>query len=178
LIPLVYEELRRLARQRLQHERGDHTLQPTALVHEAYLRLAGQHRAHWQNRTQFLAVAAQLMRHILVDHARAHATDKRGGEAEHFLIEQADPPAAERAVDLLAVDDVLEQLARIDERKSRVVELRFFGGLTIDETAEAMGLTSATVRREWTFAKAWLQRALSASRAPASKNHETRLGEG
>lgn len=167
LIPLVYEELRRLARQRLQRERGDHTLQPTALVHEAYLRLANQKNAHWQNRTQFVAVAAQLMRRILVDHARAHAAAKRGGDAEHVLLDEAEAAADERPVNLLAVDDALNQLAELDERKSRVVELRFFGGLSIDETAEAMGINSAMVRRDWTFAKAWLHRVISIAQAGA-----------
>lgn len=167
LIPLVYDELRRLARQRLQRERADHTLQPTALVHEAYLRLARQRNARWQNRMQFFAVAAHLMRRILVDHARTHAAAKRGGDVDHVVFDESDAVADDRRVNLLAVDDALAQLAQIDERKSRVVELRFFGGLSIEETAEAMGLNSATVRRDWTFAKAWLHRVLSESRTSA-----------
>lgn len=161
LMPLVYQELRRLARQHLQRERADHTLQPTALVHEAYLRLVDQSRVSWQNRAQFFGVAAQLMRRILVDHARAHGAEKRGGNAEYIVLDEAAAPAEERAVNLLALDDALTQLARIDTRKSRIVELRFFGGLTVEETAEAMGLNPATVRRDWTFAKAWLHRAIS-----------------
>ena len=161
LIPAVYQELRQLARQYLRQERGDHTLQPTALVHEAYLKLAGQKRAQWQSRTQFFAVAGQLMRRILVDHARAHAAGKRGGQAEHIMLEEALVPVQERSAELLALDAALTRLGAVDARKSRVVELRFFAGLTIEETAEAMGLNAATVRRDWTFAKAWLHRAIS-----------------
>ncbi|MGI8481347.1 MAG: sigma-70 family RNA polymerase sigma factor [Chthoniobacterales bacterium] len=167
LMPLVYQELRRLARQHLQRERSDHTLQPTALVHEAYLRLVDQSRVSWQNRAQFFGVAAQLMRRILVDHARAHAAEKRGGNVEYVLLDEAAAPAEERPVNLLALDDALTQLASLDSRKSRIVELRFFGGLTVEETAEAMGLNSATVRRDWTFAKAWLHRALGGMPASA-----------
>jgi RNA polymerase sigma factor (TIGR02999 family) len=160
LMPVVYAELRRLARQYLQRERGDHTLQPTALVHEAYLRLAGQKNMQWANRAQFFAVSAQLMRRILVDHARGHVAKKRGGHAEKIELDDAILPPEERAENLLALDEALTQLATMDARKSRVVELRFFGGLTVDETAEAMGLNAATVRRDWTFAKAWLHRTL------------------
>ena len=160
LMPLVYAELRRLARQYLQRERGDHTLQPTALVHEAYLRFAGQKQAQWKNRSQFFAVASQLMRRILVDHARAHRAEKRGGDLQRIELNEGLLQPEERAANLLALDDALTELATIDARKSRVVELRFFGGLTVEETAEAMGLNSATVRRDWTFAKAWLHRAL------------------
>jgi RNA polymerase sigma factor (TIGR02999 family) len=160
LMPAVYAELRRIARQYWQRERNNHTLQPTALVHEAYLRLADQKQTRWQNRAQFFAVASQLMRRILVDHARAHLAEKRGGHAEHIKLEEALIPSAERAANLVALDDALSQLAAVDARKSRVVELRFFGGLTVEETSEAMGLNPATVRRDWTFAKAWLHRAL------------------
>jgi RNA polymerase sigma-70 factor, ECF subfamily len=160
LMPAVYAELRRLARQYLQRERGDHTLQPTALVHETYLRLAGQKKTQWQNRAQFFAVASQLMRRILVDHARAHLAGKRGGHAERIELNEAALPPEERAANLVALDDALMELAVVDARKSRVVELRFFGGLTVEETAEAMGLNSATVRRDWTFAKAWLHRTI------------------
>jgi RNA polymerase sigma factor (TIGR02999 family) len=163
LMPAVYQELRRLARQYLQRERGDHTLQPTALVHEAYLRLANQKDAHWQNRAQFFAVAGHLMRRILVDHARAHLAEKRGGHAEKIELDEAALPPEERAANLVALDDALTELAVVDARKSRVVELRFFGGLTVEETAEAMGLNSATVRRDWTFAKAWLHRTIRGS---------------
>lgn len=160
LMPAVYAELRRLARQYLQRERGDHTLQPTALVHEAYLRLAGQKEMQWQNRAQFYAVSSRLMRRILVDHARAHLAEKRGGGAEKIELDEADLRPEERPANLLALDDALAQLATIDVRKSRVVELRFFGGLTVEQTAEALELNAATVRRDWTFAKAWLHRVL------------------
>ncbi|MEO5716967.1 MAG: sigma-70 family RNA polymerase sigma factor [Chthoniobacterales bacterium] len=160
LMPVVYAELRRLARQYLYRERGDHTLQPTALVHEVYLRLAGQKNVQWENRAQFFAIASRLMRRILVDHARAHVAQKRGGHAEKVELSEALLPPEERAENLLALDDALTQLATVHERKSRVVELRFFGGLTVEETAEAMGLNSATVRRDWTFAKAWLHRTI------------------
>ncbi len=168
LMPVVYAELRQLARQYLQRERGDHTLQPTALVHEAYLRLAGQKQMQWQNRAQFFAVASQFMRRILVDHARAHVAEKRGGHAERIELDEAALPPEERSANLLALDDALTELATLDARKSRVVELRFFAGLTIEETAEAMGLNARTVRRDWTFAKAWLHRALrGGSKSPA-----------
>ena len=130
-------------------------------MHEAYLKLAGQKRAQWQSRTQFFAVAGQLMRRILVDHARAHAAGKRGGQAEHIMLEEALVPVQERSAELLALDAALTRLGAVDARKSRVVELRFFAGLTIEETAEAMGLNAATVRRDWTIAKAWLHRAIS-----------------
>lgn len=167
LMPAVYDELRRLARQYLRRERGDHTLQATALVHEAYLRLVEQKQSPWQNRTQFFAIASQLMRRILVDHARAHLADKRGGRAEHIELDEALVPPQERAANLVALDDALTELAAIDARKSRVVELRFFGGLTVEETATTMGLNSATVRRDWTFAKAWLHHMISGGKARA-----------
>ncbi|MBA3961381.1 MAG: sigma-70 family RNA polymerase sigma factor [Chthoniobacterales bacterium] len=167
LMPTVYEELRRLARIYLRSERGDHTLQATALVHEAYLRLENQKRAPWQNRAQFFAVASTLMRRILVDHARAQLAAKRGGRAEHVELDEALVPPSERAANLLALDDALTELAVVDARKSRVVELRFFGGLTVEETAETMGLNSATVRRDWTFAKAWLLRTINGAGSPA-----------
>jgi RNA polymerase sigma factor (TIGR02999 family) len=156
LMPLVYEELRSLARQYLQRERGDHTLQPTALVHEAYLRMVDQTRMQWKNRAQFFGVAAQLMRRILVDHARSHVAAKRGGHAEHISLDDAQISPETRARELLELDEALSELALFDVRKSRVVELRYFGGLSIDETAEAMGVNSATVRRDWTVAKTWL----------------------
>lgn len=163
LVPLIYEELRRLAHKQLAMERPDHTLQPTALVHEAYVRLAGQERVQWKNRAQFLSVAARLMRRILVDYARAHVAAKRGGGAEHLSLDELEIPVQERAAEVLALDTALEELACVDERKSRVVELRFFGGLTVEETAEAMELNEATVRRDWTFAKAWLHRSIKAA---------------
>jgi RNA polymerase sigma-70 factor, ECF subfamily len=156
LMPLVYQELRGLARRYLQRERGDHTLQPTALVHEAYLRMVDQSRVQWQNRAQFFGIAAQLMRRILVDHARAHVAAKRGGQVERISLEDAQISPEERAAELVELDAALTELAAVDMRKSRIVELRFFGGLSIDETAEAMGVNSATVRRDWTVAKTWL----------------------
>lgn len=156
LMPLVYQELRALARGYLQRERGDHTLQPTALVHEAYLRMVDQSRVQWQNRAQFFGIAAQLMRRILVDHARAHVAAKRGGNLERISLEDAHVSPEERSRELVELDAALTELAAVDVRKSRIVELRFFGGLSIDETAEAMGLNSATVRRDWTVAKTWL----------------------
>lgn len=163
LVPLIYDELRRLARAQLAMERRDHTLQPTALVHEAYVRLAGQDRVQWKNRAQFLGVAARLMRRILVDYARAHLAAKRGGGAERLSLDELEIPIQERAAEVLALDAALEQLARVDERKSRVVELRFFGGLSVEETADAMELNAATVRRDWTFAKTWLHRSIKAA---------------
>jgi RNA polymerase sigma-70 factor (ECF subfamily) len=163
LIPLIYEELRQLARKQLAGERRDHTLQPTALVHEAYFRLAGQERVQWKNRAQFLRVAARLMRRILVDYARAHVAAKRGGGAERLSLDEVEIPIEERASEVLALDAALEELARVDERKSRVVELRFFGGLSVEETASAMELNTATVRRDWTVAKAWLHRSIRAA---------------
>jgi RNA polymerase sigma-70 factor (ECF subfamily) len=163
LMPLVYQELRDLARRYLQRERGDHTLQPTALVHEAYLRMVDQSRVQWQNRAQFFGIAAQLMRRILVDHARAHVAAKRGGQAEHISLEDAQISPEERAAELVQLDAALMELAEVDIRKSRIVELRFFGGLSIDETAEAMGVNSATVRRDWTVAKTWLHHRIRAA---------------
>ena len=163
LMPLVYQELRTLARQYLQRERGDHTLQPTALVHEAYLRMVDQSRMQWQNRAQFFGVAAQLMRRILVDHARAHVAAKRGGQAEHISLDEVQISPEARAAELLDLDEALMELAIIDVRKSRVVELRFFGGLSVDETAEVMGVNAAMVRRDWTVAKTWLHHRIKSS---------------
>lgn len=158
LLPLVYEELRRLAHGRLRHERAQHTLQTTALVHEAYLRLVDQKRAGWESRGQFLAIAAKMMRRILVDYARRRQGKKRGGEVPRVaLVEECvadDPPAQE----VLVLDDALEALSAFDPRKAKMVELRFFGGLSIDETAEALGVSPGTVMRDWTLTKAWLQR--------------------
>lgn len=163
LMPLVYQELRDLARRYLQRERGDHTLQPTALVHEAYLRMVDQSRVQWQSRAQFFGIAAELMRRILVDHARAHVAAKRGGQAEHISLEEAEISPEQRAAELVELDAALTELAAVDLRKSRIVELRFFGGLSIDETAEAMGVNAATVRRDWTVAKTWLHHRIRAA---------------
>jgi RNA polymerase sigma factor (TIGR02999 family) len=165
LIPLVYDELRRLARRHLRRERPDHTLQSAALVHEAYLRLIRQDQPHWQNRAHFFGVAAQLMRHILVDHARNRAAAKRGAGAPRLTLDPEVALPQAREVNLVALDDALNQLAVLDLQQSRVVELRFFGGLTIDETSVVLGVSPATVKREWATARAWLQREM--------KNKET-----
>jgi RNA polymerase sigma-70 factor, ECF subfamily len=162
LMPLVQEELHRLARRHLRGERPGHTLQTAALVNEAYLRLVDQRRAEWHNRAQFLAIAAQLMRRILIDHARRVAVAKRGGGAERIPLDEACVVSGERAAELIALDDALGALAALDERKSRVVELRYFGGLTVEETAEALGVHSETVERDWQRARAFLRRELAA----------------
>lgn len=164
LIPLVYNELRRLARRQMGHERPDHTLQATALVHEAYLRLVNQPQRTWQNRAHFIAVAAQVMRRILVDHARARCTSKRGNAPQRVPLEESLLFTEEQSDELVLLDEALERLARFDERQSRVVDLRFFGGLTVDETAEVLGVSSKTVERDWTVARAWLHREVSKSR--------------
>ncbi len=160
LMPLVYAELRRLARHHLRRERPDHTLQSTALVHEAYLRLIEQEKAHWKSRAHFFAVAAQLMRRILVDHARHHRAAKRGAGAIKLSLEAAVALPNQLSPDLLRLDDALGRLAKIDPVQSTTVELRFFGGLSIDETAEVLGVSPMTVKREWSMAKAWLYREL------------------
>lgn len=162
LMPVVYDELRRLASNYLRRERAGHTLQPTALVNEAYLRLVDQRKARWQNRAQFFGVAAQLMRRILVDHARVRQAQKRGGSDQQQLsLSYADRIAKKPDVDLLALHEALNELTLIDEQQARIVELRFFGGLTIEETAEVLGISHATVERDWTLARAWLRRELS-----------------
>jgi RNA polymerase sigma factor (TIGR02999 family) len=160
LIPLVYEELRRMARQRLWRQRPDHTLQSAALVNEAYLRLVQQKSPQWQNRAHFFGVAAQMMRNILVDYARNRLAAKRGGGAQRVNLETEFGPARQPEVDLLALDEGLKKLASLDAQQSRLVELRYFGGLSIEETAEVMGVSPATVKREWATARAWLQREL------------------
>ncbi len=157
LIPLVYQELRRLAASFLRDEREGHTLQPTALVHEAYLRLAGQ-SGNWQNRAQFMAVAARVMRRILVDYARQRVAAKRGGGRIPVEIETCEiDPEASRSEELLAVEESLERLAGLDPQQARVVEMRYFGGMTVDETAEALSISARTVKRDWAMAKAWLR---------------------
>lgn len=160
LMPLVYQELRRLASRYLRKERRDHTLQSTALVNEAYLRLVEYSNLRWQDRAQFFALAAQLMRRILIDHARSHRYEKRGGGATKVSLDEAAILSIERAADLVALDDALTSLAAVDPRKSQVVELRFFGGLNIEETAEVMKVSSMTIQREWRWAKAYLYREL------------------
>lgn len=158
LMPLVYEELRRLARRFMGRERRDHTLQTSALINEAYLRLVDRETANWQNRAHFFAVAAQVMRNILIDHARSYHYEKRRGGAQKVPLDDAMIFTEERAAELVALDDALTSLAAVDPRKSQIIELRFFGGLNIDETAEMIGLSPTTVQREWRAAKAWLQR--------------------
>lgn len=158
LMPIVYEELRRLARGFMGRERNNHTLQTSALINEAYLKLVDQDETNWQNRAHFFAVAAQIMRHILVDHARSYGYEKRGAGARRVSLDDAKVFSGERARELVALDEALKDLATVDPRKSRLVELRFFGGLNIDETAEVMDLSPTTVQREWRAAKAWLQR--------------------
>lgn len=162
LLSLVYDELRRIARQYLRKERADHTLQPTALVHEAYMKLIDISDVSWQDRAHFFAVASNVMRHILVDHARARAAEKRGGERERIALEDAVNLSDKADVDLLALDEAMHRLAEFDAQQSKIVELRFFGGLTIEETAHVIGISPATVKREWTMAKAWLFRRLKA----------------
>src|SRR6266550_1469267 len=161
LIPLIHKELRQLAHHYMSHERPGHTLQTTALVNEAYLRLINRKGVHWQNRAHFFAIAATLMRSILVDHARSHAYAKRGGGIHKIELDEAMIVSQERAAEVLALDDVLKQLANFDPQQSRIVELRFFGGLTIEETAEVLGLSPATIKREWSTARAWLYRELN-----------------
>lgn len=162
LLPLVHAELRQIARRQMSQERPGHTLQATALVNEAYVKLAGQqHGFEWQNRAHFFAVCAQVMRHILIDHARAHARDKRGGGAIQVSLNDAAAIAADQAGHLLALDEALTFLERLDPRKSRIVELRYFGGLTIEETADVLDISPRTARREWQRAKAWLYRMIS-----------------
>ena len=158
LLPLVYDELRRLAQSYLRSERSGHTLQGTALVHEAYLRLIDQKVVQWQSRTHFFAIAAQMIRRILVDHARGHNASKRGAGAPRLSLDDAMGIAEKRDLDLIALDDALSHLAQLDPDQSRIVELRFFGGLSIEETAAVVGVSVATVNREWSAAKAWLFR--------------------
>lgn len=163
LMPLVYEELRRIAHAHMARERGDHTLQATALVNEAYLRLKQQNAAQWQNRAQFFAVAAQMMRHILVNYARRKKRDKRGGDATHVTLHEHLVGTGEKADEMVALDDALQKLEQIHKRKSDVATLRFFGGLSVHETAEALAVSEETVTRDWRFARAWLQKELEAA---------------
>jgi RNA polymerase sigma factor (TIGR02999 family) len=163
LVPLVYDELRRLARRVLLGQRVDHTLQSTALVHEAYLRLVGHDTVHWDDRIHFFAVAAQLMRRILVDHARKHLAAKRGGDQVTLSLDEHLAPAKSRPLDVVALDDALNELSRMNPQHSRIIELRFFAGLSIEETAQAIGISPATVKRDWGVARAWLYRELARS---------------
>jgi RNA polymerase sigma factor (TIGR02999 family) len=164
LVPLVYDELRRLARRALFGQGRDHTLQSTALVHEAYLRLVGHDAVHWDDRIHFFAVAAQLMRRILVDHARKHLAAKRGGDQVTLSLDEHLAPAKSRPLDVVALDDALNELARLNPQHSRMIELRFLTGLSIEETAQAMGISPATVKRDWAVARAWLHRELAQSK--------------
>ena len=163
LVPLVHSELRRIARNYMRGERKGHTLQTTALINEAYVRLVDQKHVKWQNRAHFLALASELMRRILVDYARRRQSQKRGGAALQVTLSEAAEVSNQRTPDLLALDEALTSLAEIDPRRSRVVELRFFGGLSIEETAEVLKVSDTTVERDWTIAKAWLHKTLKSS---------------
>lgn len=161
LTPLVYDELRRMAHRYIQRERDGHTLETTALVNEAYLRLINQQKMDWQNRAHFFAVVAEVMRHVLIDHARRRHYLKRGGEATRVPLEEASAMTEARAAELVALDEALDNLMKLDPRKSRVVELRYFGGLSLEETADVLGISIMTVRRDWRAAKAWLYKAVT-----------------
>ena len=161
LLPLVYDELRRLAHRHLRNERAEHTLQSSALVHEAYFRLVGQDFPQWEGRTHFFAIAAQLMRQILVDYARRRRASKRGSGVYMLTLGDVDALPQRKDLDVVALNDALNSLAELDPRQSRVVELRFFAGLSLEETSEAMGIGTATVQRDWTAARAWLHREIS-----------------
>jgi RNA polymerase sigma-70 factor (ECF subfamily) len=156
LIPIVYDELRRLAAGYMRRERPDHTLQPTALVHEAYVKLTEQRVTDWRGRAHFFGIAAQIMRRILIDHARGHLRDKRGGGMIPVPLDEAVVFSPEQSSELVRLDASLERLAKLDPRQSRIVELRFFGGLTVEQTAELLGISAKTVKRDWSMAKAWL----------------------
>jgi RNA polymerase sigma-70 factor (ECF subfamily) len=160
LTPLVYDELRRIAHRYVQRERQGQTLETTALVNEAYLRLVNQQKVDWQNRAHFFAVTAQVMRHILIDHARKRRYMKHGGEAHLVSLDEAALMTKVRAAELISLDEALDELARLDPRKSRVVELRYFGGLSLEETADVLEISLMTVRRDWRAAKAWLYKAV------------------
>ena len=166
LIPIVYAELRKLARQQLCGERPDHSLQPTTLTHEAFLRLFGTRQVGWQNRAHFFAVASQLMRRVLVEHARKRQTVKRGGMPTRVTLDEADTPVEPVDVDVVALHEALTQLEEVDPRQSRIVELRYFGGLNMEETAEVLSVSPATVKRDWRVAKLWLRRALEGAASP------------
>ena len=162
IFPLIYGELKKLANNYLRNERGNHTLQPTALVHEAYLKLVDHTRMNWQNRAHFVGMAATMMRQILIDHARRHRAGKRGGENENLQLEESIVIVAdEKTMDLIRLDEALKDLAKFDEFKSRLVELRYFGGLSVEETAEVLQVSAITVKRHWRMAKAWLAEAIN-----------------
>jgi len=163
LIPMVYDELRRLASGYMRCERSDHTLQATALVHEAYLKLVEQRSVDWQSRAHFFGIAAQVMRRILVDHARGHLREKRGSGQREVPMDEALAFAPDQSVELVKLDQALERLTKLDPRQGKIVELRFFGGLTVEQTAELLGISPKTVKRDWSMAKAWLHGDLKAS---------------
>lgn len=169
LLPLVHEELRRIARRQMSHERPGHTLQATALVNEAYLKLAGHEGLEWHNRAHFYAVCAQVMRHILIDHARAHARDKRGGGVVQVSLGEVAVIGKQEAGDYLALDEALRFLESVDPQKGRIVELRYFGGLTVEETAEVLDISPRTVRREWRRSKAWLYKMITEGAADETR---------
>lgn len=164
LVPLVYAELKRMARGYMRRERPDHTLQTTALVHEAYLRLVHQRRTDWQSRSHFFGIAAQMMRRVLLDHARAHLRGKRGGARQNLRLDEALSFSAEQSEELVRLDEALERLSTFDPRQSKIVELRFFEGLSVEETSEILGISPKTVKRDWAVAKAWLHGELSLGR--------------
>src|SRR5437870_3901867 len=163
LTPLIYDELRRIAHRYVQREGNGHTLETTALVNEAYVRLAGQEKVAWQDRAHFFAVTAQVMRHILIDHARRRRATKYGGGAQQVALEEASMMSEQRAAELVALDEALGELAKLDPRKSQVVELRYFGGLSLAETADVLDVSVMTVRRDWRAAKAWLYKAVASN---------------
>jgi RNA polymerase sigma factor (TIGR02999 family) len=163
LMPLVYDELRRMAKRYMSRQTPGHTLQTTALINEAFIKLVGQQEMQWQNRSHFFGVAAQAMRHILVDYARSRKYEKRGGGAQKVSLDEALMVSDERAAEIVALDDALKELAKVDLRKCQVVEMRYFGGLSVEETAEALNVSPVTVMRDWSMAKAWLHRELSKS---------------
>ncbi len=169
LISLVYDELRRLANGYMRRERTGHTLQATALVHEAYLKLLDQRSVDWRNRAHFFGIAAQVMRRVLIDHARGHLRNKRGGGAEAVPLDEALVFSPERSEEFLQIDSALERLAALDARQAKIVEMRFFGGLTVEETAEVLGISSKTVKRDWIVAKAWLHGELKTTYGSAAE---------
>jgi RNA polymerase sigma-70 factor (ECF subfamily) len=174
LVPLVYEELKRLARSYMRAERPGHTLQTTALVHEAYVKLVNQRAANWQGRSHFFGIAAQVMRRILIDHARNRLRKKRGGPQEALTLDEVLVFSPERSEELVKLDEALERLAKLDARQSRIVELRFFGGLSVEETSECLGVSAKTVKRDWSVAKAWLHGELSPTDGDVSRAMGTR----
>jgi RNA polymerase sigma-70 factor, ECF subfamily len=174
LIPLVYDELKQMARRFMRRERPDHTLETTALVHEAYLKLVHQRRTDWQSRSHFFGIAAQVMRRILLDYARGHLREKRGGEKQIIPLNEALNFSVEQSEELVKLDEALERLSALDPRQSKIVELRFFGGLSVEETSEVLGISPKTVKRDWAVAKAWLHGELMPSRPETPKTKTPR----